>query len=122
MVRKHHRNFLPTFIINLIFWLILGGIVLLLSPEQNFQLQILKFKLTLPETIILFFIFFTLALGLTLALLFGHTRRGFFLTLFFDSWLLFRLLKQASLINILLLTAIYLTFESYFSFRNKDKS
>lgn len=122
MPRKNRRNFFPAFIVNLIFWLILGGIVLLLPPGQNFDFQILNFKFTLPWAIILFFVFFTLSLGLTLALLLGNSRRGFFLAFFLDSLLLFRLLKQDSGLNLLLLTAIYLVFEIYFSLKSKEKS
>jgi hypothetical protein len=122
MVRQHRRNFSPTLVINLLLWLIFILIVFKLPPGQIFNFQILNFKFTIWPNIILFFLSLSLALTLTLALLFGNTRRGFFLTLFFDGCLFLRLIKQATWLNFILLLGLFLTSEFYFLSREKSKS
>lgn len=68
MARLHRRNFLPTVIVNCFLWGTCGLLIYFTNPE-NFL------------NIILFFVFFFLALFLTLALIFGNTRRGFLVAL-----------------------------------------
>jgi len=77
----HRRNFLPTVIVNLFLWVTCGLIIFFLDPSNNYKLQITNYKLPVYPNIILFFISLALSLTLTLALLFGNTRRGFLASL-----------------------------------------
>ncbi len=115
MVPKHRRNFLPTLIVNLLLWILLALVVFKLPPDQVQILTIYGSRLTIHGNIILFFLVLTLSLTLTLALLLGNTRRGFFLTFFLDSLLFLKMFKFLNWINFLLLSAILLTLEFYFS-------
>ncbi len=91
----HRRNFLPTVIVNLFLWAICGLIIFFLDPNNNFKFQILNFKLPVYPNIILFFITLALSLTLTLALLFGNTRRGFLVSLAIVGALILQITKQA---------------------------
>jgi len=108
MARLHRRNFLPTAIINLILWITCGLIIFLLDPNNNFKFPILNFNFSIFPNIILFFLTFTQALTLTLALLLGNTRRGFFCSMIIVSLLFLRLNKLAYWWNVVLVIAVFL--------------
>jgi len=99
---KHRRNFLPALILTCLFWVAFGLIIFYVSPEERFSL--------LP----FFFALFG-ALTLTLALLFGNTRRAFLLTLGIALFLVFRLLEMANPLNLILLFGTIFSLEIYFS-------
>ena len=121
MSRLHRRNFLPAVILNLILWIISGLIIFFLNPEKNLQFIIYNLQLNIFLNVILFFFTLTLSLALTLALLFGNTRRGFLISLFFIFILLLRLLKIAHWWTILVLGIVFSTLEAYFV-RRKQKT
>jgi len=75
----HRRNFLPTVIVTLFFWVVCGTIVFFLDPEKNLN-------------VVLFFITIALTLTLTFALLLGNTKKGFLLSLLISLFLLSRLI------------------------------
>ena len=104
--RKHRRNFLPTFVINLVLWVLVGLIIFYLNPDSYLN-------------IVLFFLILTLSLTLTFALLLANTRRGFLLTLFVDSVLILRLFKLANWWNVLLLFLLFAVIELCFSKRQR---
>jgi hypothetical protein len=114
MVAKHRRNFLPTFLINLLLWASWIYVVLRISPGNEVQLTVYSLQLSLPMGMLLFFSTLTLALALSLAFAFSNTRRGFFLSLFLSGLLLLRLLKQSQLLNVILLAGILICLEVYF--------
>ena len=107
MVVTHRRNFLPSFILNLILWGGVAYLIFYLQPNRT--------------NIVLFFTSLTLALTLTLALILGNTRRAFFLTLFIDGFLLLQLVKLFTWLNLVLLLVILLTLELYSSHRQIKK-
>jgi hypothetical protein len=119
MVRKNRRNFLPAFIINVILWVLLFLILFQLSPDKKTRLVIAHYQLLIPINIIFFFTVFTLFLTLTLALLFGNTRRGFLLTLGVNSLLILQLIKQVNVLNLVLIVAITVVLDLLFSVKNK---
>jgi len=121
MVRKSRRNFFPTFIINSLLWVLVLLIIFKTLPDKNIILTLASLKLSIYPNIILLFLFLTLSLTLTLALVFGNTRRGFLMTIFFDGFLLLCLIKQVSWLNLLLLGAILSTLEIYFYQRKRLK-
>jgi len=104
--RKHRRNFLPTFVINLVLWVLVGLIIFYLNPDSYLN-------------IVLFFLILTLSLTLTFALLLANTRRGFLLTLFVDSVLILRLFKLANFQNAALAFVIFFLLEIYFLKKSK---
>jgi len=120
MVRKHRRNFLPALLASLFFWLAWFLIIFSSSPQGQLNLTLLRFDFKLPLNLIFFFLTLTFASTLTFALLFGNARRGLFLALFCDSYLLLRLIKQASWLNFFLILAFFLISEIYFSSHQKN--
>ena len=121
MARLHRRNFLPTVIVNLILWIVCGLIILFLNPQKIAPFQISNFKFQIFPNICLFFLVLTLSLTLTLALLFGNTRRGFLTSIFIVSILILKLLKIFYWWSILTSFILTLTIELYFSFKAKNK-
>jgi len=115
MVARHRKNFLPTFIINIIFWLSWFYVIFKIPPDFQQQLTISNQQLTIPVAFIFFFLTFSLSLTLTFAFLFSNTRRGFFFSLFICGILFLCLIKQAHLLNLVLLGGILGFLEIYFS-------
>jgi len=115
MVLKHRRNFLPAFIVNILLWILWFYIVFKIPPDFHSQLQITNYKLQIPIGYFYFFLTLSLTLSLTLAFLFSNTRRGFFLSFLICGFLILRLIKQAHLLNLILLAGILLCLEIYFS-------
>lgn len=119
MTRLHRRNFLPAFILNIILLVITILIVFLLDPEKQIQLLIANYKLLITFYVIVFFLSLSLTLTLTFSFLFANTRRGFFMSLFINTVLFLRLIRQAQWWNIVLLVGFFLCLELFFSKRNK---
>ena len=117
MVLKHRRNFLPTFIFNVLLWLSWFYVVFFLSPEKSLQFSVFSLQSSIPIVFLLFFLTLSLSLSLTFAFLFSSTRRGFFLSLLICGFLLLRLIKQAHVLNLILLGGILICLEMYFSRR-----
>jgi hypothetical protein len=97
----YRRNFLPTIIIDFLLWITCGLIIFFLDP-QNFS------------NIVLFFVFLTLALTLTFALLFANTRRGFLFALLLTGSLLLRFLKTFNWFTFFPIFFVLLSAEIYF--------
>lgn len=117
MVIKRRRNFLPTFILNVLLWLSWFYVVLKISPQYS----VFIIHYSIPAGTLLFFLTLSLSLSLTFAFLLSSTRRGFFLSLFVCGFLLLRLIKQAHLLNLILLVGILICLEIYFSKRSLTK-
>lgn len=108
MPTSPRRKLLPAIILNLILWIICGLIIIFLDPEKNFQLSIFNYQLKLFPHIVLFLVFFTLALVYTLSIVLHNRRRSFILTVFIVLILIFQVLKIASwwlVLTILIITA-----------------
>jgi hypothetical protein len=108
MAFKHRKNFLPTFLIALIFWLVWGGLVFFQPPANNL-------------VIVLFFSLLFLALFLTLSLFFANSRRGAIGAFFFTLVLIFRYNHLGNLLNLFLLAGIFLSLELYLDKRQTTK-
>lgn len=121
MTRLHRRNFLPTAIVNLVLWIICGLIIVFLDPEKKLSLSLITYHSSFSINIILFFLTLTLSFTLTMALLFGNTRRGFLASLSFTFILLLRLLGIAHWWTILVLGIVISILEVYFV-RRKQKT
>ena len=121
MTRVHRRNFLPAVIVDLVLWISCGLIVFLFDPDKDSQLSVGSLQFDIYPNIILFFVIFGLSLTITLALLFGNTRRGLFASLFLVSLLLLRLFKYFYWWSALILLAFALAGEILLSIRSRKK-
>lgn len=102
---RRKRNFLPTFILVIFFWLSWITLMLFFAPETK----------------LLIFIFYSLlffANFLTFSLIFGNSRRGILISLGIISYLFLNQVKQFHFLNVLLLGGILLSIELYFQRRS----
>ncbi|MGB9706597.1 MAG: hypothetical protein ACPLXP_00780 [Microgenomates group bacterium] len=103
--RLKRKNFLPTLVLAILFWVAWSWFVFSYPPANNFLLFTFYFLLFL-------------ATFLTAALIFANSRRGFFLAAFLILFLLFRYYQIANLLNLFLLAGIFISLEVYFSSKN----
>jgi hypothetical protein len=99
---QRRKNFLPTLIAIFTSWIGLAGIVFFVSPQA-------------PLAVLLFFLIFFITLLLTLSAVFVNTRRGFISSLSILIFLILRFFGIGNLLNLLLITAVAVTIETYFS-------
>ncbi len=97
---RRRKNFLPTLIITILFWIATIYIILYVSPSS------------ITIYYLLFTIFFSLFL--ILSLLLANTRRSFLLAIGMTIFLFLRFLKIANLLTILLLISSLTALEIYF--------
>ena len=97
---KHRKNFLPTFLLAILFWSLWGWLVYFHPPANTFLIAS-------------FFGLLFLALFLTAGLVFANSQRGFLTSLFAILILIFCYHQLANLLNILLLVGIFLSLELY---------
>lgn len=101
---RRRKNFLPTLILAILFWLSWLYIIFFTSPENT--------TYYVPHTTY-FFLALSFALILTLSLIFANTRRGFLTTLGIISFLILRMLNSAHYLNLALLAGILFSVELY---------
>jgi hypothetical protein len=99
---RRRKNFLPTLLLTIIFWLLWGGLVYLFAPTNNILL-------------IAFFLLLFLACFLTLALILANSRRGFIAALGIISFLILRFYQLGNILNLILLGGILITLDLYFA-------
>lgn len=103
MIRRR-KNFFPTFLLAILFWL--GWIFILFKvPPVSFA------------AMFFFYLFLFLAVFLTAALILAHSRRGFLVSLLIIFVLLFRYYQIGNLLNLFLLLTIFAALEAYFTKR-----
>jgi hypothetical protein len=98
------KNFLPTLIVTILLWGILGGLIYFITPDTMGALP-------------LFFILSFLALLFTFSLLFADSGRGFIVSLGLIVFLILRYLGIGNIINLLLIAGLVVTAEFYFTRR-----
>lgn len=98
MVKR--KNFLPTLLVALLFWLGLALLVIFTAP-------------TSPLILTTFYLLLFISLFLTLSLLLANSRHGFLLTLGMVVFLLLRQLNIDYLLNLVLLAGILISLELY---------
>ncbi len=103
---KRRKNFLPALILTLIFWGGLGWLIYSFPPE-SFWL------------IISFYLLFFGAVFFTIALSFGNSKIGFTTALWAFLFLLMRYFKIGNILNLSLLTLIFLLI-GFYLYRNKN--
>jgi len=109
---RRRKNFFPTLLLAIIFWIGWFYIVFSISPED--------ITYYIPHTIYFFLALF-LALFLTLSLVLANTRRGFLATLGVIGFLILRLLDSAHYLNLILLGATLLSLEFYCGSKRSGK-
>ena len=100
--RQRRKNFFPTLLLAILFWLGWSLILFKVPPEN--LLSILGFFSLLFAT-----------LFLTSALLFANSRRGLITALFFVLVLIFRYYQIGNFLNLMILLAIFVSLELFFS-------
>ncbi|MFC1727402.1 hypothetical protein ACFL0Y_02660 [Patescibacteria group bacterium] len=96
---KRRKNFLPTLLLAIIFWVGFGWLTFSQNPSGNL--------------IIIFFLLLFMAVFLTLALALANSRRGFLISLWLLVFLIFRYFALANLLNLVLLSGIIVGLELY---------
>lgn len=99
---RRRRNFLPTFILGIFFWLAWLLILFFIPPESSWSMA--GFFLTL-----------FLSLFLTLSLFLANSRRGFWLSLALALLLILRWQEMLNALNFILLAAAVVVLEMYFT-------
>src|SRR4030043_1114288 len=100
--RQRRKNFFPTLLLAILFWL--GWLLVLFKVPPENLLSILGFFSLLFAT-----------LFLTSALLFANSRRGLITALFFVLVLIFRYYQIGNFLNLMILLAIFVSLELFFS-------
>jgi len=107
---KRRKNYFPTMMLMIVFWLLWVSLVWWVDPT------ILK-NLPPRESYWPFFLLFFLALFLTLSLILQNTRRGFLISFGILLFLILRLSGLGHVINGLLIGGIVIAIEVYFSLK-----
>jgi len=101
---RRRKNFLPTLLLAILFWLVWGWLVYSFAPTDNVLL-------------IAFFLLLFLASFLTLALIFANSRRGFITALGLICFLILRFYQLGNVLNLVLLGGILVTLNLYLAKR-----
>ena len=101
---KRRKNFFPTLALALFSWLGWLFVLFKIPPDSTFSL-------------LAFFFLLSVALFLTSALIWANSRRGFLTALLIILLLVFRYYQIGNLLNLILLFAIFVALEIYFSKR-----
>ncbi|OGM16680.1 hypothetical protein A2V55_01035 [Candidatus Woesebacteria bacterium RBG_19FT_COMBO_37_29] len=99
---KRRRNFFPTLVLTLIFWLLTSLIIYLFDPS-------------LTGAVPLFFASFFISIFLTLSLIFANSRRGILFSSGIFMFLILRYFGVGNILNLILILAIITAFEIYLS-------
>jgi len=114
---RRRKNFFPTLLLAVLFWLSWFYIVFFTSPEDFFDCSLFAVRCSLT----LFFPVLGLALFLTLSLVLANTRRGFLMTLGVIGFLILRLLDSAHYLNLILLVGTLISLELYCGSKRSTK-
>jgi hypothetical protein len=102
--RLKRKNFLPTLLITILLWIMLGGLVYFVDPS---------FFGAIP----LFFVTTFTVLLFTSSLLFANSRRGLIISISLSLFLLLTYLGVGNILNLILLTAIAVCIDLYFTLK-----
>jgi len=105
-MRKRGRNYLPTLILIMVLWGLLGVIVNQVEPEL--VKDILVQGLYLP-----FWLVFFPASFFTLAVVVGNSRRGLVIALGLTGFLILRVYQLGNLLNLLLMVGLVVAVDRY---------
>lgn len=98
------KNFLPTLLLTVLFWILLGALVYFVDPRTF-------------GVVPLFFITFFVTLLFTFSLIFANSRRGFLISLSLSLFSILMYLGVGNWFNLSLILAIATCIEIYFSLK-----
>ncbi|PIP51804.1 hypothetical protein COW80_00525 [Candidatus Beckwithbacteria bacterium CG22_combo_CG10-13_8_21_14_all_01_47_9] len=107
-MRPRRKNYLPTLILIVILWSLLGLMLFFVEPE-------LVKNILLPGLYLPFFLLFFPAGFFSLAVILGNTRRGLLVTIGLTCWLILRLYQLDNGLNLLLILGILIVADRYFN-------
>lgn len=96
------KNFLPTLLITILLWALLGGLIYFVDPKTF-------------GVIPLFFISVFVSLLFTFSLIFANSRRGLVATIAITLFLILLYLGVGNILNLILIVAIAVSIELYFT-------
>ena len=105
---KRRKNYLPTLLLILILWTLLGLMIYFVEPEM--VKDVLVSGMYLP-----FFLLFLPASIFTLAIIFGNNRRGCLLALGITAWLILKVYQLDNWLNGILILGIVVMVDRYLS-------
>jgi len=105
-MKNVRKNYLPTLILVLVLWGVLGVMMIYVEPE-------LVKDILIPGLYLPFFLLFMPASFFTLALLLANTRRGLISSLGLTSCLILRVYELGNILNLLLITGIVIAVDRY---------
>lgn len=104
---KRRKNYLPSLLLILIFWIILGLLMFFVEPE-------LVKDVFIPGLYLPFFIIFFPACFLTLAIILSNNRRSLLLTLGINALLILKVYGLNNWLNLILIMGIIVAVDRYF--------
>jgi len=105
---KRRKNYLPTFILIVILWSLLGLMVYLVEPS-------LVKDILIPGIYLPFFLLFLPASWLTATIIWGNRRRGWLTAVGLTLFLILRLWGLGNNLNLILILGILIAVDRYFN-------
>lgn len=107
-MKNRRKNYLPTAILILVLWGLLGAIVTQVEPE-------LVKDLLMPGLYLPFFLVFFPACFLTLTMVLANTKRGLLAALGLTGFLILRVFELGNLLNLLLIAGILVAVDRFWT-------
>ncbi len=111
MVKRRRKNFFPALILIFFFWTTLILMIFFVEPS-------LVKDILIPGFYLPFFLNLFLALFFTLAIIFGHSKKGFLWSLGVIIFLILRLFDLGNILNIILIAGLIFALDYHFTQRH----
>jgi len=105
-MRKQRKNYLPTVILIIVLWGLLGVLITQVEPE-------LVKNILIPGLYLPFFLLLLPASFLTLAIALANTKRGLLMALGLNAFLILRVFELGNLLNLILIMGIVIAMDRY---------
>jgi hypothetical protein len=107
-MRQRRKNYLPTLILILVLWGLLGVMLAYVEPE------LIK-DIVIAGAYLPFFLLFFPASFFTAAIIWGNSRRGFLTAAAITIFLILRVFQLGNILNLLLILGIVIAIDRYFN-------
>jgi len=105
---KRRKNYLPSLVLIIILWGLLGALIYWMEPE-------LVKDVVIPGLYLPFFLLFFPASFLTMALVLGNSRKGLLISLGITIGLILRVYRLDNWLNYILILGLMLAVDRYYS-------
>jgi len=105
-MKKRRKNYLPTLVLMLMLWTVLGAMIYWVEPE------LIK-DILVPGLYLPFFGIFFPTSFLTLAVVLNNSRRGLLGAIGLTSFLILRVFQLGNLLNLVLIAGILIAIDRY---------